>query len=183
MAAIRRSRALARLARRAPGYSYARRTLLPRVRANTTVRGLAKRVFELDAAAGAIVDLAPGRLLGGIGTERLPVVAILALDVDERALGALVDEVARRQLMTAGFRPVIVSSTTDFVATQRYGFVTELLVDEESWPYPDRSWQDYVTDRVASVVARYQCSATVVAGRDGLDDTGRLILSALRPAS
>lgn len=173
-----RARKIARRLPSVPGYRYARRTLLPRVRESSTARAVAKRIFELDVASGRMTDLAPGNLIAGIGTENLPVVVIVALDVPAEALPDLVDDVARRQVLTAGFRPVFVLGTPDFAAPRRYGYVTELIVPEETWPH-EESWHDYVSDRLASIVGRYRASAALHIGRDGMTPAQALVLSSV----
>ena len=150
------------------------------MRASKAVRGLAKRVFELDMAGG-MVDVAPGSLLGGVGTERLPVVAVIALDTRPAAVHDLVDDIARIQLLTAGFRPVFVLTTPDLAPVRHYGYVAELLISEPDWPHPYLRWQDYRDERVNTVVHRYRTSATVAAGPNGLDATARTVLAALGP--
>lgn len=179
----RRQRTAGRLAKRLPGYRYARRTLLPRLRENSTVRGLAKRVFELDAGDGRLVDVAPGTLLGGVGVERLPVVAVIALGLRGDDLDDAVDEVARLQVLTAGFRPVFVLTEPDFGAARRFGYVVELLIGEDHWAPADGRWADYRDQRISTVVNRYRTAATVVLGSHGLDDSARMVLAALRPAA
>jgi hypothetical protein len=67
-----------------------------------------------SAASDPPADVAAGRLLAGLGIERLPVILLnlvgLADDLGERvAIGELVDDViddvAQLQLLGAGFRP------------------------------------------------------------------------------
>lgn len=167
----------------APGSRYARRTLLPRVRANPTVRTLAKRILGLDAASNRATDLASGDLLVGLGTESVPVLVVVAFDTSPEILDTMVDEIARQQLLSAGFRPVFVLSSPDFHAPRRYGYVSEFVVPEKSWPHSDRPWREYVQERLAAIITRYNCTATLHAGPDGLTDTQRLLLSAMRCAT
>ena len=81
---------VARLARRMPGYRWVRRRAVPRIRQSATARALAHRMFPSQSnGSGPPVDVAPGRLLAGVGVEQLPVVLVslvgLAEDVAEIA--------------------------------------------------------------------------------------------------
>lgn len=176
--AVRRA---GRIARRLPGYRYARRTILPRMRGSSTARALVKRVFDVDAAQRAPLDVSAGHLLGGVGTERLPVVVVVMIDVPAGQVREVVDEVAELQLLTAGFRPVFVLDVPEFAAVRRYGYPVELLIDEASWARDDQTWQGYARARLAAVTSTFRSRATVTANRDGLDPTGRLLLSGLAP--
>lgn len=151
------------------------------MRASKTVRRLAKRVFELDTSGGGIVDVAPGNLLGGVGTERLPVVAIIALETRPEAVPGLVDDVARLQLLSAGFRPIFILTASDLAPIRHYGYVAELLIPEADWPHQHRRWQDYRDERLNTVMHRYRTLATVTAGPTSLHATSRTILGALAP--
>jgi hypothetical protein len=73
-----RVRKAGRYVRRLPGYRYARRAILPRIRQSSSARSLVKRVFDVDGSQVAPLDVAPGNLIGGVGTERLPVAVVLA---------------------------------------------------------------------------------------------------------
>ena len=93
-------RAAARLTRRLPGYRFLRRRAVPRIRQSAAARALAQRMFPPteSAASGPPADVAAGRLLAGLGIERLPVILLnlvgLADDLGERvAIGELVDDV------------------------------------------------------------------------------------------
>ncbi len=167
--------------RRLPGYRYARRALLPRIRQSPGARSLVKRVFDVDAAQPAPMDVTPGNLLGGVGAERLPVAVVLMLRVPADRIPGVVDEIARLQLLSAGFRPVIVMDTPALSAVRRYGFPVELLVAEEEWNDEYQPWDEYARLRLGRIVATYRSAATVTVGPDGLDDTNRLILTSCAP--
>ncbi|AYY11930.1 hypothetical protein EF847_03600 [Actinobacteria bacterium YIM 96077] len=166
-----------RYVRRLPGYRYARRALLPRIRQSPSVRSLVKRVFDVDASQSVPLDVAPGNVLGGVGTERLPVVVILMLGIPAERAEPVVDEIAQLQLLTAGFRPVIVLDTPAFAAPRRYGYPAELLIAKDHWADANQTWDEYARSRIGRIIATYRCSATISAGPDGLDDTDRLILT------
>src|SRR5690606_5560809 len=89
---------LARWARSAPGYRWALTEVLPRVRSSATLSDLAWRVFAPRHTAGNVdVPLHGGVHLTGPDVSRVPVVGVVALGLDEEALAALMDGVARLQ--------------------------------------------------------------------------------------
>ncbi|WP_129665190.1 hypothetical protein [Phytoactinopolyspora endophytica] len=182
MASNPRVRKAGRYVRRLPGYRYARRALLPRIRQSNSARSLVKRVFDVDAAQSAPLDVAPGNVLGGVGTERLPVVVVLMLDVPAERIEPIVDEIARLQLLTAGFRPVIVMDVPQLGAPRRYAYPTELLISRVTWADEYQEWDEYARQRLGRIITTYRSAATVVVGPDGLDDTNRLILTSCAPA-
>lgn len=177
MARSNARRRAARLVRRMPGYRYARRSVLPRVRANDAARGLIKRIFAVDGAQHAPLDVAAGNLLGGVGTERLPVVVVILIGVPADRVPPIVDEIAQLQVLSAAFRPVVVMDVPQLAATRRYGYVAELLVDEASWNAADGPWDHYVSARLASIVATYRSSATITVGPDGPTHLDRVLLA------
>ncbi len=72
----------------------------------------------------------PGRLLAGLGVERLPVILVslvgFADGIGERAVvsevvDAVIDDVAEMQLLGAGFRPVFLLDTPAFTRARSYG--------------------------------------------------------------
>lgn len=119
---------IARLARRVPGYPFARRILIPRIRANTVFRAIAHRLWVTEVTVdGRGADLAAGNLLAGVGLQVLPVVMFALPDVPETELEPVVDDIAGIQLLTAGFRPVLLLGRPDFGAARKYGYVAELM--------------------------------------------------------
>ncbi|NDL57414.1 hypothetical protein [Phytoactinopolyspora mesophila] len=178
-----RVRKAGRYVRRLPGYRYARRAILPRIRQSPGARSLVKRVFDVDAAQPAPLDVASGNLVGGVGTERMPVAVIIMLGVPADRVEPIVDEIARLQLLTAGFRPVIVMDAPALGAARRYGFPTELLIAEDDWTDEHQPWDEYARLKLGRIIATYRCVSTVTVGPDGLDDTGRLILTSCAPMS
>ncbi|NEE04099.1 hypothetical protein [Phytoactinopolyspora halotolerans] len=183
MASNPRVRKAGRYVRRLPGYRYARRALLPRIRQSSSARSLVKRVFDVDAAQTAPLDVAPGNVLGGVGTERLPVVVVLMLDVPAERIGPIVDEIARLQLLTAGFRPVLVLDRPQLSAVRRYAYPSELLISRDHWADEYQSWTEYAQQRLGRIITTYRSSATVVVGPEGLDEANRMILSSCAPAA
>jgi len=135
--------------------------------------------------SGPPVDVAPGRLLAGVGVEQLPVVLVslvgLAEDVAENAvrvkvIDAVIDEVAELQLLGAGFRPVFLLDTPAFSRARSYGYAVELVTAAGAWSGEPADWPEYIGARVASMTRTYGISAVVTAGPNGLDDVARGLL-------
>jgi len=176
----------ARLARRLPGYRWVRRRTVPRIRKSAAARALAHRMFPSQSVESPIpAEIAPGRLLAGIGVEQLPVVLIslvgLADGVAEngttgKIIDALIDEVAELQLLGAGFRPVFLLDMPAFSRARSYGYAVELVTPAAAWVGGLADWPHYIAARIASMMRSYGISAVVTAGRDGLDDVARGVL-------
>lgn len=169
--------------KRVPGMQLTRRRMLRAVRSSPAMRSLVRQVYAVDTASPVPVDVAPGNLLGGVGTEALPVVLVVVIGADTETVEVTVDEVARLQLLGAGFRPVFVTDTPAFAATRRYGYPVELLTGPPTGSVTgrDAAWDEYARERVALLFATYRASASVTLGPDGLDKPARLVLSSLRP--
>ncbi len=176
----------ARLARRMPGYRWVRRRAVPRIRQSAAARALAHRIFPGQSdGSGPPVDVAPGRLLAGIGVEQLPVVLVslvgLADDVAENAvrgkvIDAVIDEVAELQLLGAGFRPVFLLDTPAFSPVRSYGYAVELVTAAAIWSGEPADWSEYIGTRVTSMMRTYGISAAVTVGPGGLDNVIRGLL-------
>lgn len=181
MADRRKPRRVMRHMRRIPGYRYARRTVVPRLRDSATARAVVHRLFAVDAKQHTPLDVTAGRLLAGVGTERLPVVVVLLLGLPPERVREIVDELAELQVLSAGFRPVIVMDVPELAAARSYGYPAELLLPAADWPYEGQSWDDYVRTTLGTVFATYRSTASVVVGPDGLGRTERLLLASLAP--
>jgi hypothetical protein len=172
-----------RYARRLPGFRFLRRTVLPKIRRSPTVRQFARRVFDIDVGRPAPMDVSAGNLLGGVGTESLPVVLVVIVGTASDQVSDIVDEVARHQLLGAGFRPVIVMDSPNFGAIRSYGYPVEHVIDRHSWVSDsDASWMDYVSARLQLLFDTYRATASIGVGPAGLDTASRLILRSLRAA-
>jgi len=169
-----------------PGYRFLRRRAMPRIRQSAAARALAQRIFPIESdGSGPPVDVAAGRLLAGLGTERLPVVLLnlvgLADDLGDRvAIGELVDDViddvAELQLLEAGFRPVFLLDTPAFSRARSYGYLVELVTPRTAWSAEFPEWSEYVAARVASMTTTYGISAVITVGPGGLGDVPRAVL-------
>lgn len=176
----------ARLARRMPGYRWVRRRAVPRIRQSAAARTLAHRMFPSQSnGSGPPVDVAPGKLLAGVGVERLPVVLLSLVGLAEDAvdstvsstvIDAVIDEVAALQLLGAGFRPVFLLDTPAFSRARSYGYLAELVTAASSWAGDQAEWPEYIGARVASMTRAYGVSAVLTIGPHGLDPVTRALL-------
>jgi hypothetical protein len=130
-------------------------------------------------------DVTPGRLLAGLGVERLPVVMVSLVGLadgtaDKAAISnivdAVIDEVAERQLLGAGFRPVFLLDTPAFGRARSYGYLAELVTPRTAWMGEPVEWSEYVGDRIASMTTTYGVSTMITVGPDGLDEVARGVL-------
>lgn len=170
---------------RIPGVRRAYRWGVHRVRHSSGARAAVKRVFAMDTTASVPLDVAPGNLLARVGTESLPVTLVIIIGADAETIERTVDEIAELQVVSAGFRPVIVTDRPVFRAMRRYGYPAELLVPEEDWNADDQglTWHEYARARIALLFSTYRASASLSVGPEGLDAAARLLLSSLRSAT
>jgi hypothetical protein len=180
----------ARLARKMPGYHWVRRRTVPRIRRSSAARTLAYRLFAGESRGSAAhrkapLELAAGRLLTGLGTERLPVILLSLVGLTHgigtnassgQVVEAVIDEVAEMQLLRAGFRPVFLLDMPAFSRARSYGYLVELVTPRTGWSGESADWSDYVAARVASMTRTYGVSAMITVGPDGLDDAARGVL-------
>jgi hypothetical protein len=180
----------ARLARKMPGYHWVRRRTVPRIRRSSAARTLAYRLFAAESRGSAAhrkapLELAAGRLLTGLGTERLPVILLSLVGLTHgigtnassgQVVEAVIDEVAEMQLLRAGFRPVFLLDMPAFSRARSYGYLVELVTPRTGWSGESADWSDYVAARVASMTRTYGVSAMITVGPDGLDDAARGVL-------
>lgn len=134
---------MARLARRIPGYPFARRLLLPRIRSSITLRAIAHKLWVTEVTPdGRGADLTAGNVLSGVGAQALPVVVFVLDKVPDELIDATVDEIARVQLLTAGFRPVLLLGRPEFGVARKYGYPAELMLSpSEGMDDEVRYWQ------------------------------------------
>ncbi|SDT47444.1 hypothetical protein [Microlunatus soli] len=160
---------MARRARRLPGFPMLRRVVLPRVRQNTTFRAIARKLWASDVLPdGRGADLTAGNLLAGTGLEALPVAVFDLSGVPAESIQQVVDSIAELQLLTAGFRPVLVLPTPDFGCARCYGYPAELMPTAESADRV-RFWQH--------VRRAYGTSVLYEVGPAGLSATQKSFLS------
>jgi len=143
-------------------------------------------MFPIESrGSGPLEDVAAGRLLAGLGTERLPVILLNLVGLadglgDRVAIGELVDDViddvAELQLLGAGFRPVFLLDTPAFSRARSYGYVVELVTTRTVWSAEMPEWSEYVAARVVSMTTTYGISAVITVGPEGLSEVARGVL-------
>jgi hypothetical protein len=178
------------LVRRMPGYRTVRRRAVPWIRNSATARALAYRLFDMESRRSAALvepplELWAGRVLGGAGTDRLPVILLSLVgladgDGRNRPIGdvvdGVIDDVAEMQLLGAGFRPVFLLDTPAFSRARSYGYVAELVTPRAAWSAESVDWSDYVGARIASMRTNFGVSTVITIAPDGLDDVTRGVL-------
>jgi hypothetical protein len=169
---------------------YAAAPSRPRIRRSGAARALAYRLFAAGSRGSAArveapLELTAGRLLAGLGAERLPVILLSLVGVTNGAstnassgqvVEAVIDEIAEMQLLEAGFRPVFLLDVPAFSRARRYGYLVEFVTPRPAWSGESAEWSDHVAARVASMTRSYGVSTTIIVGPDGLDDAARGVL-------
>ena len=106
---------------------------------------------------------------------------VVMLEPEPDIIGPTLEQIAQLQLMGAGFRPVVLSDVPLFPATRPFGYPVELVPAERTWrPEQDGPWEDHVRARISLALDTYRCTCMVNIGPNGLDRTGRLLLTSLR---
>ena len=164
--------------RQLPGVAAARRRVPPMLRRNKALRLIARRLYAIDATAPVPSDVAAGRLLDGMGTERLPVVLVVMFGTGRDTIEEVADEVGRLQVATAGFRPVFVTDVPAFGTFRRYGYPAELLLPADEW-HNKQTWNEYARRLVGLMFDAYRATAAVTVGPEGLDEAARVVLGSL----
>lgn len=165
-------RGLARVARHIPGHRAVRRILVPRVRDSAVLRAIADRLWLTDVTPdGRGVDLTAGNLLAGVGLQTLPVLLVDLTDVSDELLEPVVDELAAIQLLTAGFRPVLLLDRPDFAVARKYGYAADLVPRTFAQPDHAQYWQ--------RLRHAYGTALLCKVGAEGLSDVQRGFLISL----
>lgn len=174
-----------RRARRVPGYTRLRRSMLRRLRSSGLLKEVVSRIYSEGTKDERRIPRTyppPGNLLRGLGTESLPVVVVSLVSIPENSIDEIVDEIARIQLMSAAFRPVFVMDAAHLDSARRYGYAGELLLPSSPWPFPGVRWIDYATNRVAEIHRRYDAIISIAVPPEGVPEAARLLLqSCSRP--
>lgn len=166
--AARLATALARRVRTNPGAERLGGQVAGRLRDSKTAREVVSRVFDLDVTVGGSVFLSAGDLLAGHGLDNLPVVLVSLVGADTDDIPSLLEAVAQEQVLTGGFRPVIVLDSDHFADVRRYGYPVDHIVAEQAWQ-GEEPWRDYFRERLRSMRRGYGAVALVdLSEPDGL---------------
>lgn len=148
------------------------------VQGNRTLVDIATRVFAF-AGGVPVIFLKGGSPVETVEhPERLPVVLINAIGVAGAAIPGVLAQIADLQTRTAGFRPLLLTSTPVFRQVRPYGWPVELVIAQEDWDFP-QEWQDYVAARLAMIATRYRTWSTVGVVDGTLDPLGVRVLEQL----
>lgn len=170
--------ALARRARTLPVGQETAGRFAGRLRASRTARTVVSRMFDFDdSGIGGTVFLGAGRLLGGLGLESLPIVLVSLVDTAPDDVPALLEQVAQEQVLTGGFRPVLLIDADHFAAVRQYGWPVEHVVARTDWDGDDDTWRAYLADRVRRMRRDYSAAGMVDLGH--APEAGLLFLSTL----
>lgn len=160
--AARLAGALARRARAMPATERIGGRVAGRLRDSQTAREVVSRVFDVDVTrVGQSVFLEAGRLVGGHGLDRLPVVLVSLIGAADEDVPAILERVAQEQVLTAGFRPVILLDSDHFAEVRQYGWPVDFVVPENAWTAGGVSWHGYVRGRLRSMRRAYGAVALV----------------------
>jgi len=139
-----------------------------RLRDSRTAREVVSRVFDLDVTVGGSVFLSPGNLLGGHGLDNLPVVLVSLVGAPSQEVPQLLEAVAQEQVLTGGFRPLVVLDSDHFAEVRRYGYPVDFVVPEHAWHDDQTPWRDYFRERLRSMRRGYGAVAFVdLSDKDG----------------
>lgn len=153
----RRQQALARWAKKTPGYRWALTEVLPRVSRSPVLSDLAWRIFAPRHGAGRVdVPLHGGRHVSGRDVNRLPIIGVVAPGLTGEEASALVAEVATLQQRLRSFRPLLVLDQPVFGAAREHGYVLEVLTPQDSFAGTQEEWTTYVATRLGGVIDHYQ---------------------------
>jgi hypothetical protein len=126
------------------------------------------RIWAVLAGTGGDVampslGIGAGAHLRSPGTATLPIVALLALDCPEKVLSETLDRIATAQVLSGGFRVLVVSDRPVFAVTRKHGYPLELLVSQQdlATAQPGADWDDYVLGQVRDIVRDYGVRAVV----------------------
>lgn len=148
------------------------------VQGNRTLVDIATRVFAFSGGV-PVIFLKGGSPVETVEhPERLPVVLINAIGVAGEAIPGVLAQIADLQTRTAGFRPLLLTSTPAFRQVRPYGWPVELVIAQEDWDFP-QEWQDYVAARLAMIATRYRTWCTVGVVDSALDPLGVRVLEQL----
>ena len=133
-----------------------------RLRDSRTAREVVSRVFDLDVTGvGGTVFLSAGNLVAGHGTDHLPVVLVSLVGAPAEDVPRLLEQIAQEQVLTGGFRPVLLLDSDHFAEVRQYGYPVDFLVPEAEWTDEQVPWRDYFRERLRSMRQSYGAVAFV----------------------
>ncbi|NLG22391.1 MAG: hypothetical protein GX555_13290 [Actinomycetales bacterium] len=170
MSAERLALAVVRRARRVPKAEEAALKVATALRGNQLARTAVSRAFDMDLEGiGGTVFLDGGTLLAGQGLDNVPVVILSLVGTPDDLVPERLEEIGQEQLLTAGFRPVLVVDGDHFGAIRRYGWPVELVLSEAQWDADESlrdeaGWEAYLVRRLQEIRRNYRAAALLEFG-------------------
>lgn len=161
---------LVRRSRRMPRTQAAVRKVASGLRSNQLARTAISRAFDMDLeGVGGTVFIDGGNLLAGDGLDNVPVVVLSLVGVSPDLVPERLEEIGREQLLTGGFRPIIVIDGDHFAAVREYAWPVELVLSAQQWDdqpdlRDDEGWEAYLTRRYQSIRRNYRAAALLEFG-------------------
>lgn len=163
---------VARQVRRVPAAESVALRALTGLRESQLAREVVSRTLDLDLhGVGGTVFVTAGHQLAGQGLDNVPVVILSLVGAPDGAVPDLLEQIAREQLLTGGFRPVLVISGDHFAAVREFGWPVELVLDEAVWDAQEHvadedGWDAYLERRLQQIRRHYQAAALMAFGPD-----------------
>lgn len=173
--------AVGRRAGRLPAGQQSVGRLATRLRTSRTARKVVSRMFDFDdSGIGGTFFLGAGNVIGGVGLDNLPVIIVSLVGAADDDVPGLVEAVAQEQVLTGGFRPVILIDADHFGVVRQYGYAVEHVVPRADWPGDAASWDAYLAQRLRRMRRDY--SAAGLVDLTHAREAGLLFLSTLDTA-
>ncbi len=140
------------------------------LRQNQLARTAVSRAFDMDLEGiGGTVFVNGGTLLAGQDLDNVPVVILSLVGTDPEQLPERLEEIGREQLLTAGFRPVLVLDDDHFAAVREYGWPVELVLSRDQWDAEEHlqdeaGWEAYLVRRLQEIRRNYRAAALLQFG-------------------
>ena len=170
MSAERVALALVRRARRVPRAEAAALKVASSLRGNQLARTAVSRAFDMDLEGiGGTVFVDGGNLLAGEGLDNVPVVVLSLVGTPAELVGERLEEIGLEQVLTGGFRPVLIIDGDHFGAVREFGWPVELVLSRAQWDaqeqlQDDAGWEAYLTRRMQAIRRNYRAAALLEFG-------------------
>lgn len=156
--------------RRSPRAEAAGLRVVSALRGNSLARSAVARAFDMDLAGiGGTVFVGAGRLIGGDGIDNVPVVVISLVGTPAALVLQRLEEIGREQVLTGGFRPIVVIDGDYFGLVREFGWPVELVLSRQQWEadpevQDEAGWDAYLTRRLQAIRRNYRAAALLAFG-------------------
>ena len=161
---------IVRRARRVPRLEAAALRVADVLRDNQLARTAVSRAFDMDLEGiGGTVFVEGGNLLSGQGLDNVPVVILSLVGTPPELVGERLEQIGREQLLTGGFRPILVIDGDHFAAVREFGWPIELVLSRAQWDADElvrdeSGWEAYLTRRLQAIRRNYRAAALLEFG-------------------